>query len=342
MHTHYSFGEFSLFDHGPWLIGNGYHLGSQYDMSINTTSASTLTLDNSQQTTTGGQLIAFEPLGQTGYMAVTSPSYSILTHTRQILWNQAWHQWIIVDDATLTASPTGHSLQVRWYVDSVEASHDENGNWIFTRPADPGYLSIQMPSAVPARYSSINRSFGPSDNGNANGVEIEVTPAPVTRILSALTYSADKPTEYPTLLRDDTGKGLLVTTQPAANSPIWDWLVPAPGMQTVEKSGYLLQGDAGCVWSKSTIMSGYCLYAGTSLSAVGLLLAESSAPLSLEADFEGNRISVDSSSNATLTLYWPAVVRALTEGGLQVAYQQAGSVLTLNVTTGTHALTVMP
>lgn len=343
VHTHFSFGEFFLYDHGPWLTGNGYHLGDEYNASVHTRSASTLTLDNAQQTTIGGSLIAFEPLGQTGYMAVTSPSYSILNHTRNVLWNQTWHQWIVVDDATFSASPAGHRLQVRWYVRGTEAGHDLNGNWMFTRLDYPGTLYVQMPSSTSTTYSPISRSYPYNTEGDAGGVEMEVAPsAPLARLISVLTYSDAQPASSPSVSRDDSGEGLLIVTQPAADSPIWDWLLAAPGTQQVEKTGYLLQGDAGCVWRKAAALAGYCLYTGTSLSVDDRLLAQSSAPISLEADIENSQITIDSSSDTTLQIYWPTGVQKITEDGQQVVFQQTEDVVSLQLTAGKHILLFNP
>jgi len=342
VHAHFSFGEFFLNDHGPWLTGNGYHLGPEYDRSVNTTSASTLTLDNSRQATLGGKLVAFEALGQTGYMAVTSQSYPSLAHTRHVFWNRAGHQWIVVDDAALNASSAGHKLQVRWYVRGVEFDQPGAGNWVFTRRDDPGYLSIQMPSAAPASYSAIQRVFDPAGIGDANGVQIEVTPARATRILSVLTYSADKPGATPSLSRDDSEQGLRVTSQPEAGSPTWDWLLPALGRDNYERSDYSLQAEAACVWKQAANVAGYCLYTGTSLTADGLLLAESSAPLSLEVDFDGRQIQVDTASDAILHLYWPATIQSLNEGESSVDFDLGADLLTLELAAGKHVLTVLP
>ena len=341
VHAHYTFGEFFLYDHGPWLVGPGYHL----DVASNqyTTDASTLTFDNSQQITVGGELAAFVPLEQTGYMAVTSPSYANLTHTRRILWNRAWHQWLVVDDAAMNVSPSGHSLQVRWYVRGTEASHDLNGNWTFTRPDYPGYLSVQMPSSLPATYSPISRSYPTEHEGDANGVEMDVTPAALlTRLVSVLTYSNTQPASYPLVSRDDSGHGLLVTIQPAANSPIWDWLLPAPGQTEVASGGYTMTGAAGCVWKQSAALSGYCLYAGTAFNQGALVLEKSDQKTSVEADFAHNTIKLDAPADSSMELYWPSTVSVVGMDGAPLSFSLAGNQLILQVPAGAHTITLSP
>jgi hypothetical protein len=343
VHTHYSFGEFFLYDHGPWLMGNGYHLGPEYDGSVNTTSTSTLTLDNARQTTIGGELLAYTRLGGTGLMAVTSPSYTDFTHTRTVLWDQTWHQWIIVDDAIMNGSPVGHSLQVRWYVRGNAANQPANGNWTFTRPDYPGILSIQMSSILTAKFSPISRGYTDDQEGNANGVEMIVAPqAQLTRLVSVLTYSASQQTSYPTLSRDDSGQGLLVTTQPAADSPLWNWLLPEPGQSETASGGYTMSGAAGCAWKQAGTLSGYCLYAGTSLDQGGTALVRSDQGISVEADLAGGRISVDAPVDSSLTLYWPTAVTSVSVNGSALAFTMAGSQLSITIPVGQHTLLINP
>lgn len=342
VHTHYSFGEFFLYDHGPWLTGNGYHLGQEYDGSAHTASSSTLTLDNGRQTSIGGELLAFVPLNNTGYMAVAAKSYPGLSHTRTVLWNQAGHHWIVVDDAALQAF-AGHSLQVRWYVRGQAAAHDEIGNWTFTRTGYPGYLAIQMPSALPVIYSPLNRTYTDWKQGDADGVELQVSPiSNMTRIVSVISYLPDQPASLLPITRDDTGQGLLISAQPGDKFSAWDWLLASPGANVVEKSDYSLKGNAGCIWRSSSVLAGYCLFTGTSLNADGHLLVESSALLSLEADFGINLITVDSPSATTIQLYWPEPINAITEAGKKLQFQQKDNVLTIQLQAGKHILLITP
>jgi hypothetical protein len=344
VHNHYSFGEFFLYDYGPWLVGNGYHLGAQYNTSINTTSSSTLTLDNSQQTTIGGKLIAFEPLGQTGYMAVTSPSYSILTHTRHVLWNQTWHQWIVVDDASMNSSPSGHTIQVRWFVRGQEVSHDNQGQWTYTRTGYPGFLTIQLPSPFKATYSAISRSFTLFTGlGDAVGVKMEVSPTSAdTRLVSLLTYTSGKPASYPSLSRDDSGQGLLVTTQPESNSPTWDWLLPSPGKTEADSGGYSLTGAAGCAWMQSGFLSGYCLYSGSAFNQGDTTLVKSDQAVSVETDLEHNTIKLDAPTNTLLELYWPAPVSKTSMDGSPLTYSLNNNQLSIQVPMGEHTIVINP
>jgi hypothetical protein len=343
VHSHYSFGEFFLYDHGPWLLGAGYHLGADYELSVHTTSSSTLTLDDARQSRLGGDLVLFEPLARTGAMAVRSASYSILTHTRWILWMPDWHQWIVVDDATLSASPSGHRLQVRWFVRGQELSHDNNGNWTFTRPDYPGYLTIQMPSILPATYTIIRRSLEGFSESDAGGVEIQVAPTGAdTRLVSVLTYSGDRTDGYPLVSRTDQAGGLLVTTQPAADSPSWDWLLASSGGTGSSVAGYSLTGQAGCTWARAADLQGYCLYAGTAFASGGLSFATSDQPVSLEADFDQGLLMIDSPSVVHLVLYWPSLVGAINENDLPVSFTFDQGYLTMEVPAGHHSLVIRP
>ncbi len=340
VHNDYSFGEFFLYDHGPWLTGNGYHLANnEYERSIHTASHSTLTLDNLQQTQVGGELAGFAALGNTGWMAVTSQSYPGLRHTRTVFWNRADHQWIVVDDASLQ-SPAGHKLQDRWYVRGKEDAHNDQGNWVFTRmDGSPGFLSIQFRSPLHGTYSWIYRSYADS-LGDARGIAYEVTPVNnLTRLVTALTYMEEKPVDPPVVSRDDSGTGLLVTVDNGPASPTWTWALPDPGSQIAETGGIRLEGAAGCTWQAPASLEGYCLYQGTSLANQDTTLITSDAPLSIEVDFKTGQVYLDAPTALTVSMRWVSPVHALVEANQPHDYESDEGLLTIHVEQGTHILT---
>jgi hypothetical protein len=332
VHQEYSYGTLYLYAHGPWLVGNGYNTtGRPSDQH------STLAMDNSDQTNTGGELVAFADLGSTGIAAVTSSSYPNLQHTRLVLWNEPWSQWIVVDDAV--GDMNQHTLQQRWYVRGGLIQKNDNV-WIFSHESNDFSLTIQMSPGGSATFSEISRHYDWEQwVSDANGVRMDVTyPGKPVRLITSFSTALQGDT-VPVITRTDGLKGTQIDSR--LQDTTWTWVLP----DIVDTDGaignFALSGTAGCIWRNSADLSGYCLFNGASLSADGLLLAESSTPLSLEVDFEGNRIFVDGSIEETLTIYWPTTIKSIADqSGHSVEYKLENNQLTFLIGSGLNTYTI--
>ncbi len=332
VHQEFSYGALYLFDHGPWLIGNGYHIPD----AAPTDQHSTLSLDNRNQTFTGGEVAAFADLGQAGIAGVTSRPYSGFEHTRLLLWNKTFGEWIVVDDAKGDANP--HTLQQRWYVWAVSTKQSEN-TWEFTHRGNAARLVIQMLPGLPAAYTKISRSYDWEVwIGDAVGVRMDVDyPGRPVRLVTSL-FVHPKGEAAPVVRRVEDAGGTWVESQ--LGEAVWTWLLPPLDGKAVAGESPLLNGTAGCLVRVQGKLTGYCLLNGTELREQGQLLVAAPEPIYLEADFASGKVMIQSTGEGQVAFYWPAAVSAVSADGKPVSFRREDSLVTLPVNAGVHTLEI--
>ncbi len=334
VHEEYSYGTLYLYAHGPWLIGNGYHIPAGRP----TDQHSTLSLDNANQTYTGGEVVAFADLGVTGIAGVTSHSYPSLQHTRLVLWNKDRSQWIVVDDAVGDSSR--HTLQQRWYVWGDAILTDEN-TWSFEHKNNNYILTIQMLPGLPATYTGISRRYDWEQwVSNADGVRMDVAyPGRPVRLVASLSVSMRGNTAEASI-RGDSPEGTRIDAP--ADDGSRTWLLPPIGMESSGIDGYTLTGTAGCVTLRGEAFLGYCLMNGTSLTRQGQNLVMSEDKLYLEASFVAGKLYLDIPGETSVTFYWPEPVTAIMEAGAPLEYMTDAGLVTIRVGAGQHTLEINP
>jgi hypothetical protein len=336
VHAEQSFGAIYLYDGGPWMVGNGYHLpsfvGGQEGQS--TWQHSTLAMDGASQTQTDGTLLDFADLDQTGLISVEGHPYPNTAHTRTVAWIKAWHQWLVWDDFNIFDSKS-HSLQLRWYVRG-DWAHESDNIWTFSRSSgDPGFLTVAMYPAGQAAYKQVERHYYVEQwVSDAVGVELDATAIkPLTRLISALT-SAEK---IPTTNRVDEEKGTLLRS--VLDQTTWEWLVPSKSGE-VAIGSYSLDGIAGCLHLLDNQIQGYCLFHGAHLAKDTQELVKASGPLDVEVDLQNSSINIDVASETDVAFYWPTQIGGIKNGTSQVPFQQQQSFVQLTLTAGKYILTV--
>ncbi len=336
VHQDQSFGALYLYDHGPWLVGNGYH---HFEASRQTPQHSTLGLGSESQVFTGGQVLAFADLEDAAVASVTSDSYPNLQHTRTVLWVEPWHAWLVVDDAGQVGSDPLPSLNLRWYVRGSVLS-TEAGSWEFARSRDHRRLSIQMLPGAPAEYSTIRRSYDFEDwITRAVGVEMAIAePAPASRLVTLL-VSHESGTPPPLLERWDSSSATLARL--SQQDETWDWLLGPPQAGVASVGGYVLSGFAGCAVREGGELAGYCLFSGTGLSDGLRPLIEAQESLSVEVDLRQGTITSEAAVPTVIRLYFPTVAATIRGPGLsRIAFTQEGDTLTLVLPAGPQRLFV--
>ena len=328
VHHEFSYGTIYLYDRGPWLVGNGYHIPD--DMP--TDQHSTLSLDHSNQTYTSGTVLAFADIGQTAMASVTSRSYPNLQHTRTILWAKPWHHWIVVDDATLISSAGAHTLQLRWYVKGFHVRREDN-LWKFRGGYNDRRFAIDMFTSTAAEYSPISRS------DNAVGVEMEVdfkvSPLRlVTSLTSFLQYD-----ELPEVTRTDYQQGTTIKSQ--LNGETWIWLLPIASAKEGQIGDSFVAGRAGCVRITEAGVQGYCLFSGKTLQHKGDTLVKAEKDLSVDVDLAEGKIYVDSPIATNLALRWPQPVSTIVdEAGMPVTFTTDNRMILFDIKEGQSVFSV--
>jgi len=340
VHEHRSFGELYLFDRGPWLASNGYHTGQPwYEESTGTAQHSTLALDNLNQTSTGGEVEAFIPFDDTGLVSVTGRPYSILRHTRTLLWSGPLHVWFVIDDVHASNLESRHTLQLRWFVRDSHVSGAEDGHWSFVRNSDASVFSIAMLPPSPTEYAQVSRTYPNDWWADAAGVLAE-TPlrSQDARLVSVLSPSLDRRAD-PLAARLDTAKGTVVTA--VTETGTFTCVLPLRGASAAEAPPLILGGSAACVNTTPTSTVSYSLYQGSTLAFDGTAFVTSTLPLSVHVDLSQGLIATEAALPVTLTVYWPGDVSKLIDAsGESVVFTQLTDQLTLDIPEGHFQLEV--
>jgi|GEM_PF-3428008 len=333
VHNEYSFGAVYLFDHGPWLVGNGYHTsGAPTDQH------STLGVDRTNQSSTGGESASFGKLETVGIAGVRGAPYPNLRHTRTLTWMEAPHLWLVIDDISGTTDL--HSLQLRWYVRGSVLSSDE-GIWSFGRPGRVDRLWIVMTSTLPASYSSLERHYDWESWANdANGVEMVTTyPGRPVRLVTLLAPSGLS-SSAPDLVRYDFADGSFLAVTSAEES--WYWLIPSRTSQIARIEDYEVLGSAACAATSYDPLSHFCLLNGTSLRYKELPVVQASAPIYLEANRHEHWITVEAPCDVGLEIYWPEAVSHISDAHVSIPFDQSDSRVLIALKSGRHTLTLAP
>jgi hypothetical protein len=337
IHAHFNFGDFYLYDNGPWLVSNAYQ--DFYDQSIRTDNHSTLSLDGTNQTQLGGDLVVFADLNQVGIAGATSHPYNNMQHTRIALWNKTWHQWIVVDDASVTDEKP-HTLQQRWYVRGTPISMKEN-IWQFSRRANSDTLEITLLPNLPAKYTAISRAYNiDTQIASAKGVQMDVSyPGHPLRLISSM-RSTTSNEQSPTIVRTDSNSGTMISSQ--LDGTEWIWILSNPFNNSGNISGYEIEGTAGCIINKNNLLQDYCLMNGKSLSKSGVTFVASDQPINLEANTENKTIIIEVIKDSQINLYWPSKVIEILENNMSIPYNFNNNTLTINLLSGRHILNIRP
>ncbi|MBI4730980.1 MAG: hypothetical protein HY781_02435 [Chloroflexi bacterium] len=332
VHEEYSYGTLYLYAYGPWLVGNGYNIPAGRP----TNQHSTLAMDNSNQTNTGGELIAFADLGSTGIAAVTSRSYANLQHTRLVLWNEPWAQWIVIDDAV--SDMYQHTLQQYWYVRGQNLLTNEN-IWTFGQDGERYSLTIEMEPGIPAIYSSISREYDwETWVSNAIGVRMDVTyPGRPVRLVTSLSVTPQGDTS-PTITRTDSLEGTQIDSQ--AEETTWTWILPPIGSPGGTTANYVLSGTAGCTAHQGEILLGYCLMNGTNLGYLDQVLVVSSESIYVETDFASGNLFLSAQEETIITFYWPRSVTNISDSGSALDFSSDNGLVTTRIAAGQHILEI--
>jgi hypothetical protein len=334
VHAEYSYGAVYLFDHGPWIVGNGYHLkGWAGHPGAPTDQHSTLGLDNRDQTETGGVLLAFADLDQTGIAAVIGRPYSNMQHVRKVLWNKSWHQWIVVDDAVVSDEER-HDLQLRWYVRGGYRQWSDE-LWSFDRGEDDSLLTVQMLPERSAIYSKIERHYsGEEWISDAVGVQMDaVYRGGPTRLVTSLTSSVSGAAS-PKVTRSEPNGATQIDSE--LGRLTWTWILPEPFRNNVDMGENRLVGIAGCAIREYGQLLGYCLMNGESLVMDGKTLADSASSLYLEADFTETKLFIQSEAAGDVTFYWPGEVTTILEGDSLQPFSVNDGLVSITLTAGGH------
>lgn len=332
VHEEYSFGALYLFANGPWLVGNGYNIPGARPTSKH----STLGMDNSDQTFTGGDAIAFADLGWTGIAGVTSRSYINLQHTRLLLWIKPWSQWIVVDDAV--SDTPDHLLQQRWYVRGIIKPAKDNV-WPFggNKPGDE--LTIQFMPALDATYNRISRKYSWEEwVSDAPGVEMDVPyqDQPV-RLVTSLAVTTNW-SQAPVITRlDESGLTRIVST---LGDSSWTWFLPAIGSKTGKEVNLAITGVAGCVEKRSEKLGGYCLMNGTELNYQGQDLVRSEQDIYFESDPKGGKVYLSVSKTTNISFFWSGKVTKVSFGGRDLEFKQDQNLITIQLDAGQYTLDI--
>jgi hypothetical protein len=340
VHDELSYGAVYLFDRGPWMVGNGYHLaGESQPAGERTDQHSTLALDETSQSRTSGESTAFADVGNVGIASVSSQSYPALRHGRTILWTEPLHEWLVVDDAVTDA--WAHTLQLRWYVRGEVAS-SEGGDWAFRRSDRAETLWIRILPPSPAIYRGIERHYNWEQwVSDAQGVRMDLpTAGSPVRIVTLLAVSGS-PEPLPSIERIDDAGGTLVVLDHPDQGITWQWVLPFNREPETTVVDFRILGNAGCRVERSGSLEEYCLLNGTELAYQGRPLVESTASLCVEADLSEGKIAVDSPQGAELSLFWPMDVRTVREGEAAVPFELTDGVLRVHLEPGRHVLSVV-
>lgn len=332
VHEEYSYGALYLYAYGPWLVGNGYNIPTGRP----TDQHSTLAMDYSNQTHTGGEVVAFTDLGSTGIAAVTSASYPNLQHTRLVLWNKPWLQWIVVDDAV--GDGNQHTLQQRWYVRGKYLQKNDN-IWAFGHQSNNYALTIQMFPATSATYSEISRHYDWEQwVSDAIGVQMNVPyPGRPIRLITSLSVALRDATR-PVITRADTPEGTQIDSLLA--DTLWVWVLPGLSKSSGQAGDYALTGVAACALHHSGELLGYCLMNGTALAYHGQTFVESPQKIYLETDIPGGKLCLESQVDTIVTFYWPTLIAAISISGTALAFTAEQGLVTIHIPAGQHVLNI--
>jgi hypothetical protein len=296
-------------------------------------------LDGTNQTQRGGILSSFADLGNVGIASASLESYSNMLHQRSILWVKPWHQWIVVDDAKITDGKR-HQLEVNWYVrGSVENNIDSV--WQFSRIQNDDLLTIEFLPNTTAKYMEIRRQYSYEDYiVNATGAQMSVISlSKPVKLISSLTSSPSN-NQIPKVTRMDSNSGTMITSQ--RDRVNWIWILPSSFSNSGVVSDYEITGTAGCILNKSNLLQTYCLMNGTSLSQAGITFVSSDQPIYLETSIENKKIIVEATADSLIRLYWPSNITKVLENGVSFPFSYNGTMLTVNLSVGRHALTIQP
>ena len=332
VHEEYSYGALYLFSHGPWLVGNGYHIPDARP----TNQHSTLGMDNTDQTYTGGDPIAFADLGKFGIAGVTSHSYPNLQHTRLVLWIEPWSQWVVVDDAI--GDNNTHLLQQRWYVYGSELSAKDN-IWIYGQDDNNYRLTIQMTSDLPANYSRIEREYDVEKFlSDSKGVSMDINyPGKPVRLVTSLSVT-ERIYNVPSFTRTDGPDGTQLDG--LFKGMTWTWILPGISNTSGTAGDYEISGIAGCAYQEAGNLQGYCLMNGSVLTVKGQTLVESSENLYLETDFADGKIFLDTMAETTIFFLWTTPIESISESGTDLLFTIDQGLVTLQISPGHHILEV--
>lgn len=341
VHAENSFGTLYLFDGGPWMVGNGYHLLS-FNMGAegqSTRQHNTITMDNRSQQNIGGELRGFADLGQVGVASVQGQPYSFADFQRTLIWIKDWHQWLVVDDVGICDGKS-HSAQLRWYVRAnapgIQSPAQPN-SWKFTRSTGtPDSLDITMLPPKEAAYSAVSRQY-PWEQwiSDAHGVEMELPGVTGSaRIVTALT-SADS---VPEVTRSDEPGDTHVVS--ALGDEQWAWFLPVPGKNTAGLADASVTGLAGCLHLQRTELRGYCLLNGTSLLYKGQPLVKSTSPAYVEVDLGNRTVTTQTDAGTIIAFYWPGTVTSLLMDGSAIPFSEENGLIRVDLSAGHHRLTV--
>lgn len=336
VHAEKSFGNIYLFDHGSWMVGNGYHSPGESQAGQPTDQHSTLALNFRDQDNIGGELLAFADLSQTGISSISARSYDTMRHTRTVMWIKPWSHWLVVDDAKVDGGGK-NQLQLRWYVRGARQEAGR-GKWRFTRQGS-GMLEIQVLTNLAVEYSNISREYDWEwDLDNAVGVLANlIYPGKPVRIVSSLNpdLNADPAS---TVMRLDSDQGAEIVVQREYTE--WTWILPQQFTDIGVIGESQIEGKAGCQIVAARELQGYCLMLGTNLVMRGQSLVQADAPVYVEVDLAAGTIVILSESNAIISLYSPYEVNVVLQDGHPIALMKMGTTFTINVIAGRNEFTI--
>lgn len=334
VHQDFAFGNLLIYDHGPWMVSNGY-MGASGNP---TDQHNTVSLDGRNHTSTGGQIVAFADLIYTGMASVEGTPYKNLLQTRTLLWLKPWSQWVVVDDLEATDAQQ-HTLETRWYV-RANTDLQETRNWSFQRNNDGYHLWVQFLPQLPAAYRAIQRQTAWEKWVNdAEGVEQIVTTSlwPL-RLVSVVT--SGKAPDMPVVERVEEDSTTLIRSH-RDSGELWEewwWLMP----KDPDGTNQAVTGVAACLHWSGTQMQGYCLAQGTNLTWDGIQLLLTEQPVSVEISFVDGQMVMDTIHPAEVTVYWPLPITSVSEAGILVPYAKDGDSLTLFISKGRHTFSITP
>lgn len=326
-HQHYHTGSLVLHDGLPWLIDNGYPASSddEYARGSSSMDHSTITLDDRNHDTTGGELTAFYDLGSSGYMSVDLHTYADPDLSRTVFWVKPFHQWVVLDQAN---SHGEHDLAIRWYVQG-EAGQLAPLSWEFRQ--DESAFQVRIFPGVEMEDELISRNYlwgSEPAYGSSQGVAASAVvgqwPVQIATLLTSQTITNAESV--------DLQGGRLVVTTFAGGGESRVWMVFAGNSGISLDAENLLTGLAGCTLWQDGLLTGYSLYEGTSLIAEGRSLVAGTIPVSVDADFAQQVIVLGDGAAGSLSLYWPEQVISVTqEDGEPVPFEWQDQVLRISV-----------
>jgi hypothetical protein len=335
-HQHYHSGSLVLHDGLPWLIDNGYPATTdeEYARGSSSMDHSTLTLDDRNHELTGGELTAFQDLGNSGYLSVDLHTYEYLDLSRTVFWVKPFHQWVVLDQADGQGT---HTLTTRWYVQG-EAGQLAPLSWEF-RQGEAAFQvrlfpGIDMQDELIARHYlwGSEPAYG-SSQGVAASAEVGEWPVQIATLLTSGTIEQAGSADLP--------GGRLITTSFAGGGESRVWLAFSGNAGASLDAENSLTGLAGCTLWQDDLLTGYSLYEGSTLIAEGNTLVGGTGPVSVDADFAAQTIVLGDAADGPLSLYWPGqVVSVVQEDGSPVPFEWQDMVLQIGVSGGGQTLQV--